>query len=64
MIQLADGNMGVSSYFEDPELGVLTSAEQKRKFSLHLSKTDMEYHCTRMTTKRDGAHVQGKTSWT
>jgi hypothetical protein len=41
MIQLANGNIGISSYFEDSELGVLTSAEQKRKFFRHLSKTDM-----------------------
>jgi len=41
MIQLADGNISISSYFEDPELGGLTFAEQKRKFFRHLSKTDM-----------------------
>jgi hypothetical protein len=41
MIQLANGNISISSYFEDPELGVLMSAEQKSKFFLHLSKTDM-----------------------
>jgi hypothetical protein len=37
MIQLADGNISVSLYLEDPELGVLTSTEQKHKFFWYLS---------------------------
>ncbi len=53
MIQLADGNIGVSSYFEDPEPSMSRSASS---FGTCPKRT-WEYLCACTTTKRAGARV-------